>query len=844
MSLLAQVGEAPAPSRAPDQGPDMIRGRRTWLQPGWPLTFLFGGFPLWWVLGVSSFVGIFVGLLLTVELVRQRRIRMPDGFLPWALFLVWLVAGVFVLQVAAPGTSPGGGSGRYLTFGYRVSWYLAATAVLLYVVNKRRQLSTTRLVRTAGLMFLSIVAGGWLGILAPHLDFPSVLEALLPHSVTRIKFVDILIHPQVTQLYQGAATDTPRPSAPFAYANIWGLNFACFLPFFIASWCGKHAGWRRPLAPFLLLLALVPAVQSLNRGLWLALIAMALLVAIRSAIHGRVGLLLGLIVGVAVVAMFVVKGPAAELISHRLDNPTSNSTRTNLALQTTETVAISSPVIGLGTTRDVQGNFDSIAGGSTPQCPLCSPPALGTQGHLWLVLFSQGVGGLLLYLGFYVYQFWRGIRVRSGIATMGLAVIVAHLITMPVYDSLGMSMLAQMIAVGLLWRERQEQTDRLTQPSPAGPVYLDQQGAFLRRHAGLVAITAFLGLAAGGAWQLHRGDPAIATTSITLPAEPTYLTVNATAQTLDTDAQLARTPRVLDAIEAASGQPAAEDNLHVSADPNTRVLNLRYQAPSPQAALRGVRAAARTTLKVRGDDLTERQAQALASLQTQSRATDEALHLLGTSQNQARSLAASAGVEPTHELDGLRSELLRQAGLVNSWTVRASRVQVDPGRVIRQPSVHTTRDGWRVALPSGLVLGLLGGLAAGSVRDRRDRVARSHRTLAKVGLPVLATVDNAELSSLHEGWNDARIAAFVHQPLAVLAVDQDGASCSIANQLDRECLAEARLTTPGDEERTEKVFLVVTPKTKSSKVFRMKNALEAAHLTTTGLVLVTTTHRK
>ncbi len=39
-----------------------------------------------------------------------------------------------------------------------------------------------------------------------------------------------------------------------------------------------------------------------------------------------------------------------------------------------------SPLVGLGSTRDVQGNFNTIAGGATEMPPM-HPPALGTQGQ-------------------------------------------------------------------------------------------------------------------------------------------------------------------------------------------------------------------------------------------------------------------------------------------------------------------------------------------------------------------------------------------------------------------------------------------------------------------------------
>ena len=109
------------------------------------------------------------------------------------------------------------------------------------------------------------------------------------------------------QLNDGAVIRSPRPSAPFAYTNIWGLNFACFLPFFLLSWCGKDAGWRRPVALPLWPLAHCHSVA--DRGLWAALIVSTLFLAVRSAQAGKVKLLAGLLAGCLVVAGVVVATP-------------------------------------------------------------------------------------------------------------------------------------------------------------------------------------------------------------------------------------------------------------------------------------------------------------------------------------------------------------------------------------------------------------------------------------------------------------------------------------------------------------------------------------------------------
>ena len=94
-----------------------------------------------------------------------------------------------------------------------------------------------------------------------------------------------------------------------------------------------------------------------------------------------------------------------------------------------------SPVVGFGSTRDVEGTFTSIAGGATPSCPACGVPPLGTQGQLWLVLFSQGWIGTLFFLTFFVLALRRTWRCRTVDQTVTTFVVGIFLLQLSVYDT-------------------------------------------------------------------------------------------------------------------------------------------------------------------------------------------------------------------------------------------------------------------------------------------------------------------------------------------------------------------------------------------------------------------------
>ena len=288
---------------------------RSLLPPGWPVLALFGLYPLWWVLGISEFSGILFAIPMAIQLVQTPRVRAPRGFGIWALFVVWAAVGILVLQVDAPGAVADTSSGRYVTFLYRYLWYISVSVILLYVGNMREVITLPRLFRAMSYMFVTIVCGGYLGLIAPHFAFPSVLELILPHGISHNGFVQDLIHPTAAQVQTFLGYEEGRPSAPFAYTNDWGLNFACFLPAFVVSWCRRDAGWHRWVGAGILFAAFIPVVYSLNRGLWGALAAMFIFVAVKFAMSGRF-LMIGAFVGaVVVLAATVVLSPLGSLVS-------------------------------------------------------------------------------------------------------------------------------------------------------------------------------------------------------------------------------------------------------------------------------------------------------------------------------------------------------------------------------------------------------------------------------------------------------------------------------------------------------------------------------------------------
>jgi hypothetical protein len=422
------------------------------LRPGWPLVVLFVGFPAWWALGLAQIIFFVMGAVMAVYLVRQRDVLTPRGFSLWLLFLVWMFAGAFVLWAHAPGTVPGGGPARLAGFGVRALWYLTATVVMLYVLNTARHFSRQRIVLLLGYMFVVTTGFGLAAMIAPEFEFESLVELILPDRVVSSTFVRTLVHPSLASTSDFLGYEQPRPTAPFPYSNAWGNNVALFAPFFVYGWFGRDAGWRRKVAPFVLVGAIVPITYSLNRGLWIALAIAAVYASLRLAANGNVRGILVLGVAGVVGGLIFVSTPLYDTAQLRIDTPHSNDRRTSVASEVVGVTADGSPVVGYGTTRTMQGSFASLAGGGRPDCRQCAPPPLGTQGFMWRLVLTTGFVGTVLALGFLGMQFLRRSRGADPFDIVACSTLLIGGVCFFVYDSLGSALVTIFITVGLMAR--------------------------------------------------------------------------------------------------------------------------------------------------------------------------------------------------------------------------------------------------------------------------------------------------------------------------------------------------------------------------------------------------------
>jgi hypothetical protein len=427
--------------------------------PAWPLTGILLLYPLWWLLGLGVLGFYLLAAPMAGLLIRRRlaghRLRLPPGFLLWLLFLATVVLGGFSLGANPTGTLDASAASRLDSYLFRLLGYVALTVLLVYAGNlDEQELSQRRLVRLLAWLFAVTVAGGLLGILVPHFEFTSPVEYLLPAHVRADSFVQSLVHPTSAQIMNLLGGETARPGAPWGYTNTWGNNACLLIGWAIVLGWGFLTGRRtKALALATLAVSTVPIVYSLNRGLWIDLGIMAVYVAVRLALRGRLLALAAIGLAGVVLAGAVVLTPLGDVVNARLDDGKSNGVRMFITVKAVEGT-LESPLIGFGSTRSTQGGRHSIAVGQSSDCERCGNFTIGGDGQLWQLLFAHGVIGAVTYLGFFVVGLWRFRRDATAIGLAASAAIVSTFGAMLWYNALVTPLALTFLAYAAIWRNQ------------------------------------------------------------------------------------------------------------------------------------------------------------------------------------------------------------------------------------------------------------------------------------------------------------------------------------------------------------------------------------------------------
>jgi hypothetical protein len=302
----------------------------------------------------------------------RRSVRTPPGFGMWALFVGWMLLSGSQLASFAD----------VRPFVVRAAIYVAAGILFVFAYNLPPGHSI-KLRRALVFFFGFIIATGIAAIVLPVSDFATPFERALPRSIASFEFVRQMVHGHISQTHVFLGFPVNRPAAPFAFTNEWGSGVGILAPIAAYGVSRARAGTARRLAIVGALLAMVPIIYSLNRGLWLSLAVAVVYVSIRLAVHGRARPLINVIGATVVLAGLILMTPLGSLAAERLDTGHSDDRRADLVGQSVATT-LEAPLFGHG------GPVIDIE--SPDRAPI------GTHGQIYLLGVSHGIPGALAYL--------------------------------------------------------------------------------------------------------------------------------------------------------------------------------------------------------------------------------------------------------------------------------------------------------------------------------------------------------------------------------------------------------------------------------------------------------------
>jgi hypothetical protein len=496
-----------------------------------------------------------------------------------------------------------------------------------------------------------------------------------------------------------------RPRAPFAFANSCGSNLALYLPFFVAAMFAAGGKGRRAVritsALVILVLAAIPVVYSLNRGLWACLGLGCVGLGILILRRGRLGTIAAAAV-LSVVALFAfAASPLGTIYQERLDHQHSNDRRSQLLIETVTSTASGSPIVGFGSTRDVQGSFASIAGASTPDCPACGVPPLGTQGYLWFVIFAHGFVGMVLFLAFFSIALSRCWRCRTTNETLCTFVLAFFFLQLLIYDTLGEPLLTAMIAVACVCREQAASPRRDAKPQPT----LNRLVREVRRGVPMMVVLMVLGGLVGVVAASRQPVQYVATAQVQLRPFPTSLAESvldeptpARESTLDTEAAILVSQAVLGQVVGRSDYDSVEslrDSIRVTAPPNTSMLDVQLRGSNPDDVRATLRRVADSYLVQRRTYLTQRRDQVLALLREKQRQL-ESIEVSTLPVVRQDSTVLTRSYESRQEVQER----------IESTIVSVVLTPTSAGEVVRVGPAKTVPPAYDVPVASGVAIGL------------------------------------------------------------------------------------------------------------------------------------------
>jgi hypothetical protein len=424
MSVAADL-ETTGPDSAVE-GPDREVGNL----PAWPILVMLWGFPAMWLLGVTVIpAALSMTFVMVVLLCATREITILPGVGVFTAFVLWIVPTAVMLD----------GTARALGFVYRFSIVAFALVAFVYTISAWRQLTFRSVVNGLAFVWLFVVVGGILGMLFPTTRLSTPVGVLMPAWLTSNPYVHDLFFPPFAEIQHpyGSPTAFLRPSAPFPYANSWGVAILILTPVAVAAFILARTWWTRVVL-LLGAVGMVPAAMaSSNRGMFVALGLSAAYIWVRQCFRNRAVPVIAIGSIAIATVLFLVSRGLFDQLAQRQQYGQSTESRFTLYAETIRRT-MDSPLLGYGAPRP-----------STAQ-----DLSVGTQGYVWTLMFSFGFIGLALFLLFLWGTTIRTWRAPSDVELALHSSLVVASAAVFVYGLDIMQMLALMLVSALLLRRR------------------------------------------------------------------------------------------------------------------------------------------------------------------------------------------------------------------------------------------------------------------------------------------------------------------------------------------------------------------------------------------------------
>jgi hypothetical protein len=397
--------------------------------PAWPVLTLIWGYPVFWALGATVIAGVLLTVVMLTYLAYNRSVRIVPGFGALAAFLAWVIPCAIRIDSTQ----------RLLGYFYRLSILIIVVVAFLYAINATVHLTRRKVVSALTFLWFVTIVGGLVAMAFPEVRLSTPVGLLLPDSLTSNFYVHDLFFPPFAEIQHpyGSPTTFIRPSAPFPYANSWGVALVLLTPVAVARFLMSSSKALRLLILIGLAIMIVPATASSNRGMFAALGLAGVYIVVRLAVRDRAAPMITIgLVGAIGAAVLIANGVISQ-ISTREQYGQSIGVRLDLYRETFSRT-LHSPLLGYGAPRP--SAIDQIS--------------VGTQGYVWMLMFSYGFVGLLLFCWFLWRSTLRTWRSPGDVDLVLHSVLVVASVVIIFYGLDIMQLLVIMLVAGLLLRNR------------------------------------------------------------------------------------------------------------------------------------------------------------------------------------------------------------------------------------------------------------------------------------------------------------------------------------------------------------------------------------------------------